>query len=85
MAPEKSWLWPPTAPVFGGQDCSLLVWFRSIQVHLCLWSVHGNDLKGLKKICLLVNDLLLFLNGIIKSGFEDNIKTKIHLSFQRSS
>lgn len=45
----------------------------------------GSDQKGLKEVCLLVNDLLLFPNRLIKSGFEGNITTKIHLSFQRNS
>lgn len=36
VAPEKSWLWPPTVPVLGGQDSHLPVWLHSIHVHLCL-------------------------------------------------
>lgn len=45
----------------------------------------GSDQKDLKEACLLVNDLLLFPNRIIKSEFGDNITTKIHPSFQRNS
>ena len=85
VAPEKSWLWPSTVPVFGGQGFHVSASFHSIHICFCLWSVHGSDQKSLKEACLLANDLLLFPNRVIKSGFEGNITTKIHLSFQWNS